>query len=47
MLFGTNYPMLTGSQALARIDELGLDDDTRHGFLAGNARRVFPALDQA
>ena len=26
--------------------ELGLDDDTRADFLAGNARRVFPALDQ-
>jgi predicted TIM-barrel fold metal-dependent hydrolase len=40
-LFATNYPMLTAGQALARLDHLGLDDETRSLFLAGNARRVF------
>ena len=44
VLFGTNYPMLTASQALARLDDLELDADVRDAFLGGNARRVF-ALD--
>ena len=41
VLFATNYPMLTAGQALARLDDLGLDDETRSLFLAANARRVF------
>jgi predicted TIM-barrel fold metal-dependent hydrolase len=41
VLFGTNYPMLTPAQALARLDRLGLDDEQRGLFLGGNARRVF------
>ncbi len=41
VLFGTNYPMLTATQALARLDELNLDADVRADFLGGNARRVF------
>jgi predicted TIM-barrel fold metal-dependent hydrolase len=41
VLFGTNYPMLTASQALAHLDGLDLDEQTRALFLAGNARRVF------
>ena len=41
VLFGTNYPMHTPSQALARLDALGLDDDVRDLFLDGNARRLF------
>ncbi len=41
VLFGTNYPMLTASRALERIDELGLDAETKAAFLAGNAKRVF------
>ncbi|MBP1632692.1 MAG: amidohydrolase 2 [Acidobacteria bacterium] len=41
VLFATNYPMLTARQALARLEGLGLDDETRTLFLAGNARRVF------
>lgn len=41
VLFGTNYPMMTATRALARLDELALDDETRSLFLAGNARRVF------
>ena len=41
VLFGSNYPMLTPSRALAELDELGIDDTAREAFLAGNARRVF------
>ena len=41
VLFGTNYPMIPHAQALAGLDELGLDDETRELFLDGNARRVF------
>ena len=41
VLFGSNYPMLTPDRALARLDELGLDDETRAAFLRGNAVRVF------
>jgi len=33
--------MLTAGRALARLGDLGLDDETRSLFLAGNARRVF------
>ncbi len=42
VLFGTNYPMITASRALKRIDELGLDDEARQLFLFGNAARLFP-----
>jgi predicted TIM-barrel fold metal-dependent hydrolase len=41
VLFGTNYPMILPEQALAGLDELELDDETRSLFLEGNARRVF------
>lgn len=41
VLFGTNYPMITPVQALEHLPELGLDDETTHLFLSGNARRVF------
>ena len=41
VLFATNYPMPTAGQALARRNDLSLDDETRSLFLAGNARRVF------
>jgi predicted TIM-barrel fold metal-dependent hydrolase len=41
MLFGSNYPMITAAQALQDLDRLGLDDQARALFLAGNARRVF------
>jgi predicted TIM-barrel fold metal-dependent hydrolase len=41
VLFGTNYPMITHAHALAGLDELGLDDESRHNFLRGNAERVF------
>ena len=44
VLFGTNYPMVPPSQALADLDSLELDDEQRELFLGENARRVF-ALD--
>jgi predicted TIM-barrel fold metal-dependent hydrolase len=33
--------MMTHAHALAGVDELGLDEDTRRDFLHGNAERVF------
>ena len=41
VLFGTNWPMLSPARCLAGLDHLGLDDEGRHRFLEGNARRVF------
>jgi predicted TIM-barrel fold metal-dependent hydrolase len=41
VLFGTNYPMMTASAALARLSELGLDDQARELFLHGTAQRLF------
>ena len=41
VLFGSNFPMIAPQQALAGLDALGLDDEARELFLAGNARRVF------
>jgi predicted TIM-barrel fold metal-dependent hydrolase len=41
VLFGTNWPMLSAERALARLDDLGLDDDATESYLSGNARRVF------
>ena len=43
VLFGSNYPMITPAQALARFGELALDDEARDLFLGGNASRLFPA----
>jgi hypothetical protein len=40
VMFGTNYPMLFHQQALAGIDGLGLDEETRSNFLGGNAQRL-------
>jgi predicted TIM-barrel fold metal-dependent hydrolase len=40
VIFGTNYPMIFHQQALEGIDDLGLEDEARELFLAGNARRV-------
>ena len=45
VLFGTNYPMIAPEQALAELDSLGLDEETRELFLSENAKRVF-ALDE-
>ena len=33
--------MIAPQKALADLDRLGLDDETRDLFLEGNARRVF------
>jgi uncharacterized protein len=41
VLFGSNYPMIMPTHALDGLDELGLSDEARHLYLAGNARRVF------
>ena len=41
VMFGTNYPMIAHSHALAGLDDLGLSDEARHDFLRGNAKRVF------
>lgn len=41
VLFGTNWPMLSPQRALARLDELNLDDDARDLYLGGNAERVY------
>ncbi|MGI5208725.1 amidohydrolase family protein [Spirillospora sp. CA-108201] len=41
VMFGTNYPMLTAERALKGLDDLGLGEDAREAFLAGNARKVF------
>lgn len=41
VMFGTNWPMLSPSQCLARLDDLGLTPELREAYLSGNARRVF------
>ncbi len=41
VLFGSNFPMISPSDCLAQIDELGLDDEAKALFLGGNAMRVF------
>lgn len=41
VMFGTNFPMITPERALAALDTLGLDDETKALFLGGNAARVF------
>ena len=47
VLFGTNYPMITHSHALAGLDDLGLTDDARADYLGANAVRVFRLSDRA
>ena len=41
VLFGTNYPMLTQTQAMGGLDKLELAEETRTLFLGGNAERVY------
>ncbi|MEM9292259.1 MAG: amidohydrolase family protein [Acidobacteriota bacterium] len=41
VLFGTNYPMLTGAACLEGLEELQLSEENQALFLAGNARKVF------
>jgi hypothetical protein len=45
VLFGSNYPMIAPTHALADLDDLGLSEEARRDFLHGNAERVF-ALDR-
>ena len=47
VLFGSNFPMILPGQALAAIEDLGLDDETRGLFLEGNAWRVFGLRDDS
>ncbi|MGH3442530.1 MAG: amidohydrolase family protein [Nitriliruptorales bacterium] len=37
VLFGTNYPMITAEAALARFDELGLEEPAREGLPGSRA----------
>jgi predicted TIM-barrel fold metal-dependent hydrolase len=39
--FGTNYPMIFHEPALADLDALALDDETRELCLSANAQRLF------
>ena len=41
VMFGTNWPMLSPSRCLAKLDALGLDAQHAEAFLSGNAQRVF------
>ena len=41
VLFGSNWPMIAPAKCLEGLDTLGLDNETRDLFLAGNARRVY------
>jgi len=41
VLFGSNWPMIEPAKALAGLERLGLDDEARALFLAGNAARVY------
>ena len=41
VMFGTNFPMLSASRCLAKLDALNLDDKTKALFLGENAKRVY------
>jgi len=41
VLFGSNHPMIAPAKALAGLDALELDAETRALYLDGNARRTF------
>ncbi|MGF0316758.1 amidohydrolase family protein [Nocardia fluminea] len=41
VMFGTNFPMIGHQQALADLDQLGLDETTREHYLHRNAATVF------
>jgi hypothetical protein len=41
VLFGSNHPMIAPAKALADLDALELDGETRELYLGENARRVF------
>jgi uncharacterized protein len=37
VLFGSDYPLMSPSKAMAQIDSLGLPDDIKHKITSGNA----------
>jgi len=41
VLFGSNYPMIAPAKALASLESLDLDSETKALFLADNAKRVY------
>ena len=41
VMFGTNWPMLSATRCLSKVDTLVFDEETRKLFLSINARRVF------
>jgi uncharacterized protein len=41
VLFGTNWPMIAPTHALADLPALELDEETTGLYLGGNAQRVF------
>lgn len=41
VMFGTNWPMLSPSRCLEKLDQLNLDQAHKEAFLSGNAKRVF------
>ena len=41
VLFGSNWPMIAPAHALQGLESLGLDDEAKALFLAGNAERVY------
>lgn len=41
VLFGTNWPMINPAQALEDLDTIGLDEEAKDLYLAGNANRIF------
>lgn len=45
VLFGTNWPMLDATRALKKLNEIGLDSESRSLFLGGNAERIFRLSD--
>jgi predicted TIM-barrel fold metal-dependent hydrolase len=47
VLFGSNYPMITPTQALEHLADLHLDEEVTELFLSANARSVFRLGDQS
>lgn len=45
VLFGSNHPAWPPADCLRGLDALGLDEQVRERFPAGNARRVFALQD--
>lgn len=41
VMFGTNWPMLSPAQCLAKLGAIGLNEQQKNAFLFENARRVF------